>query len=444
MSLNKSVVAVILQNAFTFLAGFVNSVILTRILGPEGRGVFAIYSTSAELFALFLGIGVPQALLYFAARDVFDRAKVFYTTLLFLVINTAIFALIVTGSFEIGLGAFLLPGPFDGGVYQFTLIAYFFCLMGWYLFVSILNGHKLFVETNLISVTSIGIALLLYGLAFYNYTISRTAINVTTFYTAQLISASVVLLLCIFVYRRRILKRSLVGSPFLSFPQTKSVLNYGFLYFISNLMIFFCTKIDYWFVSYLAGPQELGIYVLASNVGLLILLLPNAVGLVLSAYRAATDTAVIDQQTAKICRLSFSGSLLLSVMLWLMGDIIIRFLYGSDFDRAAPVLGILLIGVVPYCVFTVLRGYFAGAGKLNYLIRASGAGLFLMLILDLLLIVPFGIMGAAVASVAAYICSTVLLISMFCQQANFAWTKMLFVTKRDLDEIWHSVRLFLR
>jgi len=441
MSLKKSVTAVILQNAFTFLAGFVNSVLSTRILGPEGKGVFAIYSSSAELFALFLGIGVPQALLFFSARDTFNRSQVFYTALLFLVANTAIFWLILMLSFEAGLGGFFLPHPFDGDIYQFTLIAYFSCLLGWYLFGSLLNGHKLFVETNLISVVNIGFTLLLYGAAFYLYTVNRAVVDASAFYWIQLISAILVLCLSIWVYWRKVLKSGAVGALFLSLSHTSSVLSYGLLYFVSNLMIFFSTKIDYWFVNYLVGPQDLGIYVLASNFGLLIILLPNAIGLVLSAYRASTDTVLVNHQTAMICRLSFSGSLLLSIVLWFFGDNLIHYLYGADFDRAAPVLSVLLIGIVPYCVFTVLRGYFAGAGKLNYLIKSSAIGLFLMLLLDLLLIAPFGIMGAAIASIVAYVCSAAMLIHTFCSQNNFAWNQLLFITRRDMNEIWNSVRL---
>lgn len=443
MSLKKSVAAAIAQNVFSFLAGFANSVLSTRVLGPEGKGVFAIYTSSVELFALLLGIGVPHALLYFTARDTFGRAQVFNTALLFLFSCTGIFVFIVFGSFKLGVSDFFLPLPFNDGINQFTLIGYFFLLSGWYLFVSILNGHRLFVHSNIISVVSIGVTFLMYAFAFYQHTVNQVSYNVTAFYWFQFISAAIVLLLCFYFYFRKVAApEAAIDSPFLSVSQTRSVLNYGFLYFISNLMIFFNSKIDYWFVNYLVGPEELGIYVLASNVGLLMILLPNAIGLVLSAYRAGSETEKVDYQTAKICRLSFSGSLLLSVVLWLFGGPIIRLLYGSDFDRAVPVLSVLLIGIVPYCVFTVLRGYFAGAGKLNLLIQATLAGLLLTLVLDLILIKPFGIIGAAIASVTAYLCSTIYLLRSFCIKNKMSLEQLLFINRQDIREMWIMVRSF--
>lgn len=438
MSLKRSVAAVIAQNVFSFLVGFANSVLSTRVLGPEGKGVFAIYTSSVELFALLLGIGVPHALLYYAAKDVFSRKQVFNTALLFLFMGTGLFLLIVKGSFGLGVSEFFLPEPFNGSTYQFTLVGYFFCLSGWYLFVSILNGHKLFVESNIVSIVSIGLTFVMYAVAFYQFTADNAFYDVTTFYWFQLASAAGVLLLCFYYYYRKIARAESITSSFLSIPQTRSVLGYGFLYFISNLMIFFNAKIDYWFVNYLAGPEELGIYVLASNVGLLMILLPNAIGLVLSSYQAGSENGV-SEQTARICRISFSGGLIFSIVLWVFGGMIIRFLYGSDFERAAPVLNVLLVGVVPYCVFTVLRGYFAGAGNLKVLIMATLFGLILTLTLDLLLIKPFGIMGAAVASMLAYLASTAYLLRSFCKQSGMPVSRLLFVTRQDVRDVVQTI-----
>lgn len=444
MSLKKSVAIVIAQNIFSFIIGFSNSVFSARILGPEGKGIFAIYTSSIELFALLLGIGVPHALLYFAAKDTFSRAQVFNTALLFLFGCTGVFMFIVLESFELGVSEFFLPKPYHDATYQFTLVGYFFCLSGWYLFTSILNGHKLFIESNLISIISIGVTFILYALAFYNYTTHNVPIKVTTFYWFQLITSAALLGLCFYFYNQKIARPEKKASLFLSGSQSNAILRYGLLYFVSNLMIFLNSKIDYWFVNYFVGAEELGLYVLASNVGLLIILLPNAIGLVLSSYRAGSHDEELHRQTAKICRISFSGALLLSVVLWGFGTVIIRILYGSDFERAAPVLNVLLIGIIPYCVFTVLRGYFAGARNLKLLIFSTLTGLFLTLTLDLLLIKPFGIMGAAIASVTAYTFSTIYLLRSFCIQNDMRFWDMLFIRRQDVYEVIASVRSFSR
>jgi O-antigen/teichoic acid export membrane protein len=203
-------------------------------------------------------------------------------------------------------------------------------------------------------------------------------------------------------------------------------------------MIFLNAKLDYWFVNYLVGKRELGIYVLASNVGLLLILLPNALGLVLSSYQAAKENGVA-QKTAKICRITFSVSMLAAIFLVLFGRKIIIMLYGVAFEPAAAILSILIIGIIPYCLFTVFRGYYAGAGKLLIIVKATGAGLLATLALDLILIPQYGITGAAVASAISYLISAIWLINDFCKRENIPISNVLFVNKNDFSELRRTI-----
>jgi O-antigen/teichoic acid export membrane protein len=220
MSLKKSVIAVILQNLIGFVVGLGNSVLSTRVLGPEGKGIFAIYTSSVELFALILGFGIPSALLYFAAKDEFSKKRLFVTSILFLMLVSVLFWLIVKSSFAFGFDDFFLPAPFNGSWFIFTLVGYFFCLSGWHLLVAILNGHRLFVQTNLVSIVSISLTFIFYGILYYLINIAGRTFDVTVFYWIQLLVAALVLILCLLFYFRKVATPEPQGFAILNTAQS--------------------------------------------------------------------------------------------------------------------------------------------------------------------------------------------------------------------------------
>ncbi|MBL7877468.1 MAG: oligosaccharide flippase family protein [Cyclobacteriaceae bacterium] len=401
MSFQKSVASTVGLNIYTFLVGFVNSILAARMLGAEGRGIFSIYTSSVELLSMLLGLGVPHALLYFAAKDRFDRSRLFTTTLFFLLVTTLIFCIVVSISIKNGFGDFFLPHPFQDASGQWMIGVYFLGLMGWYLLVSILNGHRFFVQTNFISLINISGMLIVYAILFI---LLPNPVSPFVFFFVQMSMSVVTLGLCFYFNKRLVENKG--THQLLDKESILTIVKYGLLMYACNLMLFVSLKLDYWFINYFAGATALGVYTLAANVGLMMLLLPNSIGLVLTAFKANETVGRVDEWTAFLCRLSFTISLLAAIALYLMGDPVIQFLYGDDFEGAFRLLCILLPGIVPYCVFTVLKNYFAGAGRLNDLLFVSILGIAVTVVLDCLLIPTHGAVGAAFASICAYLTST--------------------------------------
>lgn len=439
MSFKKSVATTFGLNAFTFLAGFLNSIMAARLLGPEGRGVFTIYSTAVELMAMMLGLGLPHALLYFAAKDQFDRPGLFNFSLSALGASTLAFVALMIISNGWGFQHLLLPAPYNKLTDQVMMVVYFLGLSGWYLFVSILNGHRLFPQTNLISLVSIGGTLVIYALLFF-YSSERASPSV--FFFVQMLMALVTLFGCFWVHHRYVSSSYRWGMP----PRdgVVSMVRYSMVIFASNIMFFLTMKLDYWFVNHFAGAADLGLYSLASNVGLTMMLLPNSVGLVLTAFTANEGVGRVDRWSAFLCRLTFFISCLIALVLWLTGDQLIRFLYGSAFDDSFLLLKILLIGIVPYAVFTVLRNYFAGAGLLKDLLIVSTLGLLITVVLDIILIPAKGAMGAAIASVSTYVVSTALLVWRFHRHTSTRWHQLFVLNLEDIKLIRAKVTELLQ
>jgi O-antigen/teichoic acid export membrane protein len=91
---------------------------------------------------------------------------------------------------------------------------------------------------------------------------------------------------------------------------------------------------------------------------------------------------------------------------------VIGLLYGSRFDSAVPPAQVLVAGMVLGGASGVASGWLYARGRPGVNSAALGGGVALTVALDLLLIPPFGIMGAAVASTVTYLLTDLALVTL--------------------------------
>jgi O-antigen/teichoic acid export membrane protein len=87
--------------------------------------------------------------------------------------------------------------------------------------------------------------------------------------------------------------------------------------------------------------------------------------------------------------------------------------YGPSFQSAVEPAHILLLGLAAEGVAGVITAFLYGIGRPGLNSIAMGSGVVVTVALDLLLIPRFGAVGAAVASSAAYVSSTMALVLLF-------------------------------
>lgn len=69
MSFKKHTAQTLFSNILVVGLSVANSVLLARLLGPEGRGHFAIYQASVNLLTIWLSFGLQSSLVYFLSKD---------------------------------------------------------------------------------------------------------------------------------------------------------------------------------------------------------------------------------------------------------------------------------------------------------------------------------------------------------------------------------------
>jgi lipopolysaccharide/colanic/teichoic acid biosynthesis glycosyltransferase len=182
---------------------------------------------------------------------------------------------------------------------------------------------------------------------------------------------------------------------------------------VGNFFTLLNLRFDFIFLSILAGPVTLGIYAIASKYAELLRLLPVAFTWVLYPQFAREGHEASSAHARRLLPRAGAVTLLGAVPLALAAGAVIPLIYGGSFSTAVGVSRVLLVGLALEGAAGVASAYLLGNGRPGLNSLASGSGLAVTVVLDMLLIPRLGAAGAAMASVPAYLTTTTVLVGCF-------------------------------
>lgn len=198
-----------------------------------------------------------------------------------------------------------------------------------------------------------------------------------------------------------------VGRP--SLAVAKRVYVFGVRGQVGSLMYLVNLRLDFMIVDLLVGPAVLGVYAVASKFAELLRLLPISFEWVLyPGFARQTATEAWTRASWLVPRAA-AATCLAALPLALLAQPVIPFFYGHAFAEAVEPTRLLLIGLSVEGASGVITAYLFGRGRPGLNSIATFGGVVVTVGLDLLLIPRFGLVGAAVASTAAYLTTTSLL-----------------------------------
>lgn len=200
------------------------------------------------------------------------------------------------------------------------------------------------------------------------------------------------------------------GRPSLALG--RQVAGYGLRGQLGGLMSLINLRLDHAILGAIAGNSVLGVYAIASKFAELLRLVPTALSYVLyprfakASAETATREARIVLRSAGLLTAAAAAVLALSAGF-------VPLVYGRSFSGAVGPARILLIGLAGEGIAGVVTAYLYGRGRPGLNSLAMGAGVAVTVVLDLALIKPFGAVGAAWASAAAYLVTDLALVAWF-------------------------------
>jgi len=197
------------------------------------------------------------------------------------------------------------------------------------------------------------------------------------------------------------------GTP--TFALVKPIAAYGARGQLGNLLWLVNLRLDFLVLGALAGPAVLGVYAVATKFAELMRLPATAVNYVLYPRFARVRPAQASREATRLLPRALGLTVLATPLVAGVSVVALPLLYGVEFRSAIVPTCLLLVGLSVEGAAAVSSAFLWGVGRPGANSWAMGIGVLITVTLDLLLIPGHGALGAAIASSAAYLVTTILL-----------------------------------
>jgi O-antigen/teichoic acid export membrane protein len=401
--------------------------VLVHALGVTGRGQFAATTSPTLLLALAGTLGLPEAATYFVAsgrlpaRTTARRVCLQSAAIgLVLAAVVALAAPIVAGhdprvTAVMTWGAFTLPAALVVGAVR-----------------GVAAGRH---RWTLVNLERGGGNLLRLGLV----------VGLAAAGQLHLASATLVYLLCpvlagaVYVPLLMSLRRE-PATPLSHGQPPSALLRYGLHNWIGGLAGIVLARLDQVLMTPLSDSRQLGLYAAAVAIAEIPYVVSGATRDVILASDAARAD---DARALQASRLTFLATFAFAAALAAISPLLISIAYGTAFSGATPMLVLLLVASVAYAPGMTSGGLLLSRGR-PALRSLSLAGACVINVLLLPILVPaLGGVGAALASVAAYLAFSAANLVLLRRLSSFTIREMLVPRRGDgawIAARWRAVR----
>lgn len=370
-------------------SGFAAGLLVARALGAEARGVVALIALTYRQAAVLASLGLDSAILHFGARDPTGLRARARRSLVVAGGQGLVAALAGWLLLRTALGSAVSPAA--GAVTIAALGAPAVLVLN-YGNAALRAGGRLVEAAALEAVAGTAtLAVIVAGVV--TDSLALAAVGAAAGATAG------AALTAIMVHRLP----TTAGQP--DSPGWGSHLRYGLAGHAGTIFQNLNYRLDFYLVALLLSTTDVGIYALAVALAEALLLLPDALGVVVMQRAAASPGA--GRATEVTLRLGVAAALVGGALLALSSTRAVPALFGPGFADVPSTITALLPGIVAIAVWKTLVNDLAGRGFPTVKSTSAAAAAVLTIGGDLLLIPPFGIVGAAVASSISYTAAAV-------------------------------------
>ncbi|MDD5638553.1 MAG: flippase [Candidatus Pacebacteria bacterium] len=427
----KNTLITVITRVLQLILGIGTSVIIARVLGPEGKGVYSLALLLPTLLITFTNLGIGPASVFYLGKKKYSSKEVLGANIIFSGL-ISIFALMVGLIIVFFFPEKLFPGvPQEYLLLALSLIPLQVLLT---FVVDVLLGLQKIKKYNFIQLIPTFIYLILIAVFLLGFHFGVKAAII-----AEVLSLFVG---CIILF---INTKKETGGIVFSFTKEirKDFFSYGIKAYFGNIFSFIHYRIDQFMLNIFLNPTAVGVYSIAVGISEKIWLVSQSASTVLfPRVSSETDAKRLKEFTPMVCRNILWITVLLSLFLCLIAPWLIVLLYSDQYLESILPFRILLIGAVALAGSKILANDFAGRGKPMINTYISIASVVLNIILNILWIPKFGIIGAAWATAISY--SVIFLINIFVY-AKISDNKIkdiLFIKKSDFKYYKNFLLLF--
>lgn len=410
-SAEKGVLFLTLSKLYFLVGGYCIIFALTRILGPEGYGIYSSINAFIAVLDAVILIGTIQAVSKFVSEDEEQAEKVKQKALQLQTMVGGGIALIY----------FLMAPAIAGYLQDETLIPFLrlsaiivLCYSFYGIYLGYINGRKLFVKQAFIDMTFTTIkASFMIGLAYaglkYTQKVLGEGVTSTDLPTygalgGFCLAAFIIVILCIIFVRS---KKGIKSD----FPAKKLLVFQGTI-ILFTLIINLLLQADLILVKKFTDNFSTGIYAAALQLSRVPYQAITAITFVIFPL---ISEATFNKETSKT-KMYINNTLRFSLMLLTILVVLfatspkgtILFLYNAEYIPSAEILAIYVFAVMFFALFFIMTSIISGSGHPGISCIAAFITLIITVSLNYYAIPKYELMGAAIATTIAMFSGTLI------------------------------------
>jgi len=420
----KNVTMAFISKVLMIVISLLTTIIIARVLGPSGKGVFAALGAVTGIALQFGNLGLHGANTYFSAKDKSKAAS--------LVGNSFWLSLIIGLILFFIFYIFFLQHPGSLGNINFHLIvvaiiAIPFMLLA-YLWQNILIGLNKIKAYNLI-------------LIFYQIFLLLGAIGILLVWKQNIfpliIFNTCTSIIIAFFFSYYLIKIKQFSLSF-DYNLAKQSFNYAFKVYLTCFFAYLVLRSDLFILNYFRGSAETGIYSIATNFVDGIILLPSIIALILMP-KVTENLINSPELISKTVRLSVIIIGIICIGVVFFGSPAINLMFGQNFNRSFIPLLILIPGAFFFALESIIVQYFSAHNRLMPVVYFWIIASVFNIGLNIIFVPMYGMIAAAISSLLSYFLVFIMVLNLFIDYSKIK-IKNLFPKRIDYIFLFNIIK----
>lgn len=416
----RDIIGVFNSNVFSIIAGFLASIILARVLGPDRYGTYIALIIIPTIVVSITHLGVRGSAIFHVGKGKFNKDELISSILLLWLLASILGMIISAVAYYfynepnftlllIGLVLLVIPG-------QLAIIYFGGVFLG---NDEINKANQMRWVSNAINLGLIALLVWALGLGILGAAISFLfSGTIVAIYGLGMLRKS-------FNIQLRIHKKILI-----------EVLKLGVLFSVSFFILQLNYRIDILLLEKLRSSTDVGIYSIGASIAEQLWQLPLAVGIVVFSRTANTDDQeAMKETTGVLLRLSFVVSILLAAIIFFLVPYLVPPIFGDDYIPSIRIIQLILPGIIMVVMFRILSGHLAGLGRPEITLYVFFPALVVNILLNLLWIPEYGGEGAAMATNISYTIGSIAYLIVYSRLLKIPVKDILLVKRSDFTRL---------
>lgn len=381
-------------------------ILITNKIGSEGLGIIGLVLVDISIIQLSVDLVAGGSLVYFASRA--NTGQLLLPAFVFVVVVIALY-------FFVGLfSSTYLPVLFytivPEGYFNHILALSTIGSLMW-IHYNLLLGKSRIAAYNVIftvQVTSFLLSFLFFIFIDQNYTVD-------SYVYSLYISYGIAALLGFITVMAKVEKLQFSGWLKVS----KKVFNYGLITQAANLLSIGNNRMSFYLIKYFSGLPALGIFNAGIQTTEGFKLIGQSIAVVqFSAISNTRDPEYSRILTIRLMKVSVLLTFAAVILINVLPETFYTWIFSKSFIGVKPVIAALSPGVLALAANNIFSHYFSGIGAPKINLNAKLIGFVFTVILAVLLIPPFGFIGAAITASVSYITTVVYQYLVFARETH--------------------------